>query len=266
MVPHEHSFRLAETCAVPPRADDLHCACPWVSITGLVARGTGESASIPVLGHANGDSLDAGTKASQPLDSWHRSKSAYRRWRQTNCSHPSPPLLAAECTMVLSRPILSTLRYLAVCVRQRWSRERHSRAPVPRLTTSDEGRRSKTHHQSVLVKAGHGQTMPGTRLQSGRTVASASTTPDARGNTEGSSDPRRITMCKSALNHLCPPLVSSPRRSHTIAAWTTVSSSYAQVEISVQCSAAGAMWERIVEKDPRPSCLLTRCPPLQAGT
>ncbi|EDU41323.1 predicted protein [Pyrenophora tritici-repentis Pt-1C-BFP] len=52
------------------------CARPWgdVSITGLVARRTGESASIPVPGHANGDSLDAGTKASQPLDSWHFSR------------------------------------------------------------------------------------------------------------------------------------------------------------------------------------------------
>jgi hypothetical protein len=43
----------------------------------------------------------------------------------------------------------------------------------------------------------------------------------------------------------------------TIAAWVTMSSTHAQVEINVQCSAAGARWKRIVEKDPRLSLRAT---------
>jgi hypothetical protein len=52
--------------------------------------------------------------------------------------------------------------------------------------------------------------------------------------------------------------VPSPRLRRTIAAWAAMSSTYAQVEINVQCSAAGARWERIVEKDPRLSLLYMR--------
>jgi hypothetical protein len=80
--------------------------------------------------------------------------------------------------------------------------------------------------------------------------------PEARGMTRRSSDPRRITVCKCAVKELGGPSLYLGR-SRTVASWTTVSSRYAQVEINVQCSAAGAMWERIVEKGPRPSRLVS---------
>lgn len=78
------------------------------------------------------------------------------------------PLLAAEGTVVHSQPMLR-LRSLATCG-LKFGREQHSPPSVPRLTASDEGGQSRSHHQLMLTQCG--ETMPGTRLQSGGTGAS----------------------------------------------------------------------------------------------
>jgi hypothetical protein len=84
--------------------------------------------------------------------------------------------------------------------------------------------------------------MPGTLSPSGGTVASYEL------------HQRRTSLKRPVLYHRVQVSVRdvpSPGLRRTIAAWAAMSSTYAHVEINVQCSAAGARWERIVEKGPR---------------